>query len=131
MAGIGGQALVHTGLAVAVGADDVVPPLVAELMRDEVFDEAAGNMRRRENALINHDQSGALVAVPAEVGLDDGELGVRIRPKPAFVDRKRLAGPADHFARIMRVLGQSQTAYWLGSDLGGERLETGTADPRE
>ena len=66
--------LVHERLGVAVRADQVVPPLVAGLVRDEVLDVAAGEVRHAEDPLVDHDQAGALVAVPAEVRLGDGEL---------------------------------------------------------
>ena len=66
MAEIGRQAFVHEGLGIAVGADGVVPPLMADFVRDEVVHVAFRQVRQIEDALVNHHHAAAFVAVPAK-----------------------------------------------------------------
>jgi hypothetical protein len=47
---ISGQALIHPGFAVAVRADDVVPPLMARGLGNQIIDESLGQVRHVENA---------------------------------------------------------------------------------
>ena len=121
LAEVGGEALVHERLGVAVDADDVVPPLVAGLVRDEVIDEAAGDLRQAENALVDHDQHAALVAVPAEKRLGHGEVVVRVRPEPLAVHGQGVAGDAERLLGVVFVLRQ-------GQDVDADRV--GDADAR-
>src|SRR5206468_12881948 len=62
---------VHPGFSVAIGADHVVPPLMANLVGHQIIDISVCGLGHVEDALVDHDQVAALVAVPAEVGLGD------------------------------------------------------------
>ena len=119
VAEIRGQPFIHPRLAVAVGADHVVPPLVADFMGYEIVHKGPGKMRHAEDALVDHHQAGALIAVPAEVRLGDGELVVGIRTEPLAVRRNRLAGDADHLLRIVLVLRKGQHSNADGPRLAG------------
>ena len=91
----GGEAVdepfVHEGFGVAVGADDVPPPLVAGFVGDEVVEVAATGRGQAEEAAVEQDEPRAFVAVPAEEGGGDLELVVVVGPEPLLVEGDDLA----------------------------------------
>src|SRR5262249_3159031 len=119
--------LVHPRLAVAIGADEVVPPLVTRLVRDEVVNVGTGQVRHAEDALVDNDQRRTLVAVPAKKGLDDGELRIGIRTDPLAVVLDGRARRLDHASGMELVLRESETANAYGARLAAILLITGTA----
>ncbi len=125
------QAFVHPGLGIAVDADDVEPPLVADLVRDQLVDEVAGAMRQPEDPRVDHHQAAALVAVPAEVRLADGEVRVRVRPKPPLVRLEGLGRDPDHLLRVELVPGQREAMQADRPNLAHAFLVAGAAGQAE
>ena len=104
------RALVHEWLAVAVGAHEVVPPLVARLVRDEVFDVSASQMRHVEDALVDHHEARALVSVPAEERLHHREPVIRVVAEPLRVDRDRLGDDLQDLGGVELVFWECQAS---------------------
>src|SRR6185437_6899507 len=128
---VGGQSFVHPSFTVTVRADDVVPPLMTGCLSDEVIDERLGQVRHAEDARVDHDETGAFVAVPSEIRFDDGELRIRIGAEPARVDGQSLLGALDHETRVMLVFGSGEAAYLDVATLPGELAEAGAAHDGE
>ena len=97
---------IHERFRVAVGADVVVPPLVAGLVRDEILDVIAAEVRHAEDAFVDHHEAGALIAVPAEVRFRDGELRVGERAEPVREHRYRVGHDLQHLGGVVLVLGE-------------------------
>ena len=137
MGEVGRHRLVHPRLAVAVGADQVVPPLMTGFVGDEVLDVALADVRHAEDALVDHDQGAALVAVPAEIRFDDGEIGLRDRGRSAAVVRDDLGDRLEHEAGVMFVFGEGEAVQahrrqaGQRRGLGGEFDEAGAAQEGE
>ena len=105
-------------------------------MGDEVLDVAAREVRHAENTFVDHDEPGALVAVPAEVRLDDGELVVREVAEPLRKHRDRLANDLQNLVGVELVLRKGEAPELdrlaVGKfDLGRELLEARRAKDRE
>ena len=101
------QALVHERLGIAVGADDVPPPLVACLVGDQVVDVALAGRGQPHHPVVDQDQARAFVAVPAEERGGDLELGVEVRAEPLLVERDDLAGVVEGSLGIAVMLGEA------------------------
>src|SRR5438105_12485653 len=104
---------------------------MADFVGHELFDKRRAKVRHGEHALVDHDQSAAFVAVPAEIGFGNGELGVGKGPEPLTVDGDRLANRADHLAGEVGVLGEGDAAYLNGPRLAEKFLITGAAQESE
>src|SRR5262249_35060160 len=101
------------------------------------LDEVLREVGQGEHALVDHDEAGALVAVPGEKGLRDAELGERVGPDPAAVEWDGLADPADHFLRVVGVFREGiagdlhrRTAL-AGLHFADELLVTGATEQSE
>ena len=105
----GCRTFIHEGLAVAVGAHEVVPPLVAGLVAHQILDVAVARLGHVEHTLVDHRQAGGFVAVPAEVALDNRVLPGREIPEPAGEARDRLRHRVqDHLGpELMPLEGQA------------------------
>ena len=110
MAEVGRQAFIHPGFRVAIGANDVVPPLMSELVLQEVGRIGLGDMGHVEHAVIDHHEGAALVARPAEATFHDGELLVRITSEPFVIDRQRLLGRFEECLGVKGMLRRRQAA---------------------
>src|SRR5262249_59847390 len=73
----------------------------------------------------------ALVAVPAEVRLDHGELRVGVGAEPAAVHGQGFAGDLEHLLGVPLVAGQGQDADARVAGLGGELLVVGAGEQSE
>src|SRR5262249_55425460 len=74
---------------------------------------------------------GALVAVPAEERLDDGELGVGVGAEPAGEEGEGVAGVLDDLAGVEFVFGESEAADADGAGLAGVLPIAGAAQDGE
>ena len=101
---------------------------MAEFVGDEFVDELAGTVRHAEDAGIDHDQPAALVAVPAEIRLDDREIGIRVGTEPPFVDGEGLGHDATHLPGVKFVFGKRERMDTDVADLRRELLEAGARD---
>ena len=125
MAEVGGRSFVHEGFGITVGADDVVEPLVAKLVLEEVGGVGAGEVGHAKHAVVDHDEAATLVAVPAEGAFDDGKLGIGVTAEPLVVHGDGVAGGlAEDFA-VEGVLGQMEAADLDAVGLAPLLLEAG------
>src|SRR5262249_54702512 len=113
------------------GADRVVPPLVADLVRHQAVHEVAGDVRHGHDALVDHDQAAALVAVPAEVRFDHREVGEGRGAEPAAVDGDGLTGDAHQFTTVELVTVEGEAVHAHRTGLARELLEAGAAKQGE
>ena len=88
-------------------------------------------MRHAEDALVDHDQAAALVAVPAEVRLDDGELRIGVGAEPAVVDGECLGDGFQSLLGVELVFGQGEDADAGAAGLAQVFLEAGAANQGE
>jgi hypothetical protein len=131
MAEVGRQPFVHPGLGVAVGADGVVPPLMRQLVLQEIGWILLGDVRHVEDAVVDHHEPAAFVAGPAEAAFDDRELRIRITPEPLVVDGQRFGRGLDEHLRIKGVLRRRQAADAYAVRLAGPFLEASARGQRE
>ena len=125
------DALVHPRFPVPVGADGVVPPLVQDLVGDEVINVSAAHVRHLKYAVIDHDQRAAFVAIPGKEPFRNREVLVRIWPEPPGIGGDGFRRDPDHFLREERMLGQGQDAQRHAVDLADVLLEPVAGQQRE
>ncbi len=110
------EAFVHERFGIAIGADDVPPPLVGDFMGDEVVEIPFAGGRHVEYAVVDHDQAGAFVAVPAEERSHHFHFVVGKRPEPVFVQ-------GQHFGHVIEGPAGVGVVLVLGEHTGGDMAD--------